>query len=218
MRSRDLNDKRRQILEFIVRATEEHGYPPTVREIGEAVGLKSSSTVHFHLKILAELGYLHRDGSLTRALRLSDEGQAATGEATPKGKRPLRDTPGARWLPLVGEVAAGQPILAVEECEELVPLPTQFVPNGDAFMLRVSGDSMIDAGINDGDCVIVSRADSAAEGDIVVALVDDEATVKYFHRHPGGFELRPANPAFTPLVVDDVHILGKVTGFLRSLS
>ncbi|MBM3499986.1 MAG: transcriptional repressor LexA [Armatimonadetes bacterium] len=216
MRSRDLNEKRRRILEFIVKATEQHGYPPTVREIGEAVGLKSSSTVHFHLKILTELGYLHRDGSLTRALRLSEEGQAVGGEAHPHSKRDGAAS-AARWLPLVGEVAAGQPVFAVEDCEDLVPLPAQFVPNGDAFMLRVSGDSMIDAGIHDGDCVIVSRSDSASEGDIVVALLEDEATVKYFHRHPDGVELRPANPAFRPIVAEDVQVLGKVTGFLRSL-
>jgi repressor LexA len=216
MRSRELNAKRRQILEYIVKATEEHGYPPTVREIGEAVGLKSSSTVHFHLKILTELGYLKRDGSLTRALRLSEEGQAIGGE-TGVPPKPARGRAAARWVPLVGEVAAGQPVFAAEECEDLVPLPAQFVPNGDAFMLRVSGDSMIEAGIHDGDCVIVSRDSSAHEGDIVVALVEDEATVKYLHRRPDGFELRPANPAFQPILVDEVQVLGKVTGFLRSL-
>jgi len=217
MRSRDLNEKRRQILEFIVKATEDHGYPPTVREIGEAVGLKSSSTVHFHLKILAELGYLHRDGSLTRALRLSEEGQAIGGEPETAQKPDAGRAAAARWLPLVGEVAAGQPVLATEDCEDLVPLPAQFVPNGDAFMLRVSGDSMIDAGIHDGDCVIVSRTNSADEGDIVVALLEDEATVKYLHRRPDGFELRPANPSFRPIVVGEVQVLGRVTGLLRSL-
>ncbi len=215
MRSRELNDKRRQILEFIAKATEDHGYPPTVREIGEAVGLKSSSTVHFHLKILTELGYLTRDGSLTRALRLSEEGQAIGGEVSPAEAR--RRATEARWVPLVGEVAAGQPVFAVEECEDLVPLPAQFVPNGDAFMLRVAGDSMVGAGINDGDCVIVSRSSSARDGDIVVALVEDEATVKYFHRRPDGVELRPANPAFDPILVNEMQVLGKVTGFLRSL-
>jgi len=217
MRSRDLNSKRREILEFIAKATEEHGYPPTVREIGEAVGLKSSSTVHFHLRILANAGYLHRDGSLTRAIRLTQEGQDASGEPSVTEVRKDRRTAEARWVPLVGEVAAGQPIFAVEDRDDLVPLPTQFVPNGEAFMLRVSGDSMIDAGISDGDYAIVSRASSADEGDIVVAMVDDEATVKYFHRQGNGFELRPANEAFSPIYVDDVQILGKVTGLLRSL-
>ena len=216
MRTKRLIEQRRKILEFIADATAEHGYPPTVREIGEALGLRSSSTVHFHLKVLTELGYLKRDGSLTRALRLSEEGLAVSGkQARPgEGKRPA-DT---RWLPLVGEVAAGQPIFAIEECEDLVPLPAQFVPNGEAFMLRVSGDSMIGAGIRDGDHAIVARSSTAEEGDIVVALLEDEATVKYFHRRENGFELRPANEAFAPILVDEVHILGKVTGLVRSLA
>ena len=218
MRSRDLNEKRRKILEFIAKSSEEHGYPPTVREIGEAVGLSSSSTVHFHLKILTELGYLHRDGSLTRALRLSEEGLAIGAEPSEADLREARRAAETRWLPLVGEVAAGQPVFAVEDCDDLVPLPAQFVPNGEAFMLRVSGDSMIDAGIHNGDYAIVARSSSADEGEIVVAMVDDEATVKYFHRHGSGFELRPANPALSPIFVDDVQILGKVTGLLRSLA
>ncbi|MBM3477561.1 MAG: transcriptional repressor LexA [Armatimonadetes bacterium] len=218
MRRQALNEKRREILEFIAKATEEHGYPPTVREIGEAVGLKSSSTVHFHLRILADSGYLHRDGSLTRALRLSEKGQAISGEPSVTDLREARRAAETRWLRLVGEVAAGQPVFAVEDRDDLVPLPAQFVPNGEAFMLRVSGDSMIDAGIRDGDYAIVSRASSADEGEIVVAMVDDEATVKYFHRHGSGFELRPANEALTPIFVDEVQILGKVTGLLRSLS
>lgn len=217
MRSLRLNDKRRQILEFIAKATDEHGYPPTVREIGEAVGLRSSSTVHFHLRILTELGYLRRDGSLTRALRLTEEGQAIGG-ASAASRTEEKRMADLRWLPLVGEVAAGRPVFAVEDCDELVPLPAQFVPAGEAFMLRVSGDSMIDAGIADGDHVIVSRTAAAQDGDIVVALLDDEATVKYLYRCGNAFELRPANEAFEPIVVDEVQILGKVTGVLRLFS
>jgi repressor LexA len=218
VRSKGLNDQRRRILEFIVKATEEHGYPPTVREIGEALGLRSSSTVHFHLKVLTELGYLKRDGSLTRALRLSEEGLAIGGESSIRDARESKRAAEARWLPLVGEVAAGQPVFATEDREDLVPLPAQFVPNGEAFMLRVSGDSMVDAGIRDGDFAIVSRCSAADEGDIVVALLEDEATVKYFHRSGSGFELRPANERFSPIFVEEVHVLGKVTGLLRSLA
>ena len=173
--------------------------------------------VHFHLRILAELGYLTRDGSLTRAIRFSEEGHAVSGEPSVTDLREARRAAEARRLPLLGEVAAGQPVFAVEDRDDLVPLPAQFVPNGEAFMLRVSGDSMIDAGIHDGDYAIVSSTSSAHEGDIFVAMVDDEATVKYFHRHGGGFELRPANETLSPIFVDDVRILGKVTGLLRSL-
>jgi repressor LexA len=205
MRPKTLTVRRRQILAFIAEATAEQGYPPTVREIGRAVGLSSSSSVHFHLKALADLGYLERGEKLTRALRLSEEG--SPGECA----RVLDPDPQARWVPLIGEVAAGRPIFA----EDVVPLPERFVPHGDAFMLRVEGDSMIEAGIHDGDYVIVSRTSIADDGDIVVALLDDEATVKTFYRRDQGFELRPANREMSPIVTGEVQILGKVRGLLR---
>ena len=211
MRPKTLTTRRKQILEFIADATAEQGYPPTVREIGKAVGLSSSSSVHFHLKALAHLGYLERGEKLTRALRLSEEG--SPGEYARVGG----SDPHARWVPLIGEVAAGQPIFAEERYEDVVPLPERFVPNGDAFMLRVEGDSMVEAGIHDGDYVIVSRTSIADDGDVVVALLDDEATVKTFYRRAQGFELRPANREMNPIFAEEVQILGKVRGLLRQL-
>ncbi len=209
MRDDALTPRRRQILQFIEEATEKNGYPPTVREIGKAVGLRSSSSVQFQLRTLAEGGYLRRDGSLTRALRLRD--------ASPAPKATEADAR-IRWLPVLGEVAAGQPIFADQQLEDVIPLPSRFAPGGEAFMLQVSGDSMIDAGILDGDYVIVSRTNTAEEGEIVVALVDDEATVKAFYRRDGGFELRPANPAVPTIHADEVQILGKVKGLVRTLA
>ncbi|HJN91457.1 MAG TPA: transcriptional repressor LexA [Dehalococcoidia bacterium] len=216
MTKKKLTARRRQILTFIAEATVEHGYPPTVREIGEAVGLSSSSSVHFHLKALTEGGYLQRDGSLTRALRLSEDGATASDAASPPYLG-SGDPSDARWVPLIGSVAAGAPIFAEEQCEDLVPLPPRFVPSGDAFMLRIEGNSMIEAGISDGDYVIVSRTNTATDGEMVVALIEDEATVKTFYRRDGGFELRPENAELSPIFTDDVQILGKVCGVLRSL-
>jgi repressor LexA len=217
MGDKALTDRRLQVLRFIEEATRKHGYPPTVREIGEAVGLRSSSSVHFHLRELARMGLLHRDGSLTRALRLSTEARRSEGAPSP---RPVDDRRSAevRWVPVVGEVAAGQPIFAAEDREDLVPLPARFLPGEEAFMLRVEGDSMVEAGIHSGDYVIVSRTNTAQDGDIVVALLDDEATVKTFHRRGAAFELRPANSAMKPIVVDQLEILGKVRGLLRTWS
>ena len=215
MGTKKLTDRRRQILRFIAEATDEHGYPPTVREIGEAVGLSSSSSVHFHLKALTEGGFLHRDGSLTRALRISEDGAIAIDTPIPHTPRKATD---ARWLPIVGSVAAGPPVFAEEQCEDLVPLPPRFVPNGEAFMLRIEGDSMIEAGISDGDYVIVSRTTTAHDGEMVVALIDDEATVKTFYQRDGGYELRPENKDLAPIYTEEVQILGKVCGILRSFA
>jgi len=213
-----LTPRRRQILKFIQKATAKKGYPPTVREIGKGVGLSSSSSVQFHLRALAEAGHLHRDGSLTRALRVQDT-EPALQRGTAVAPSEIREaTPQIRWLPILGQVAAGQPIFADEQLEDLMPLPARLAPNGEAFMLRVEGDSMIDAGIHDGDYVLVSRTSTADEGDIVVALLDDEATVKSFHRHGDGFELRPANLSMAPIYADEVRILGRVKGILRTWS
>jgi len=205
MSGRRLTERRRQILDYIAQATDERGYPPTVREIGGAVGLRSSSSVHFHLRALQEMGLLSRDGSLTRALRV-------VGSKT----RP-RAQPELRWVPVLGQVAAGSPIVADEEHGEQVALPAHLVPNGEVFMLRVEGDSMIDKGILHGDQVIVARTQTAQNGDTVVALLDDEATVKLFYRHGDQVELRPANSALAPIFTEDVRILGKVTGLVRQL-
>lgn len=204
-RRRILSERRRAILEFIEQSIREHGYPPTVREIGAAVGLRSTSTVHFHLRALQEQGLLEREPLLTRALRPVKTGQELK-------QRPVR------YVPVVGRVAAGQPVLAEENVDELLPLPEDFLPGAQTFLLRVRGDSMIGDGILDGDLVVVQRQDSAQSGDIVVALVDDEATVKRLIQHPDTFELRPSNENFEPIFVRDVRILGKVVGLLRRLS
>jgi len=202
--SDELTPQRREILDFIARTAEERGYPPTVREIGAAIGLKSSSSVHYHLRVLERAGLLTRDGHLTRALRVADD------ESDERRGR-------TRYLPLVGRVAAGQPILATENIERLVPTSEELFGSGDLFLLEVSGDSMIEAGVLDGDLVVVSQQPTADDGDIVVALLGDEATVKHLYRHPDRVELRPANAALEPIFVDNVQIIGRVRGVIRSL-
>lgn len=203
-RSRELSQRRREILEFIRQTIADRGYPPTVREIGKGVGLKSTSTVHFHLRALEEGAYLERERLLTRAMR--------PGPAAGDGKHRQ-----ARFVPVVGRVAAGQPILAEQNIDEIVPLPEDFLPSGEAFLLRVRGDSMIGDGIHDGDLVVVHRQDAADTGDIVVAMVEDEATVKRLVRHPDRLELRPANERYEPIFARDVQVLGKVVGLLRRM-
>ena len=204
--SRDeLTSRRRGILDFIVRAIDTNGYPPTVRDIGEAVGLRSSSTVHFHLKALERGGYIQRDGNLTRAIR-------ASGGSKTDGRRDAM-----RFVPLVGQVAAGQPIFADQNIEEMMPLPENLFASGDLFMLRVKGDSMIEDAILEGDYVIVSRQNHADNGDTVVALIDDEATVKRFFRRPDHVELQPANATMQPIIARSVQIVGRVCGVIRSL-
>ncbi len=199
-----LTPRRREILDFIAQTTEERGYPPTVREIGAAVGLKSSSSVHHHLRVLEEQGYISRDGSLTRALRVASD------DTEP-------DRSSTRYLPLVGRVAAGEPILATENIERLVPTSVELFGQGDLFLLEVKGESMVEAGILDGDLVVVSQQPTAEDGEIVVALLEDEATVKYLHRHADRIELRPANVAMEPIFCDDVQLIGRVCGVIRSL-
>jgi len=202
-----LTERRRDILDFIENTIVERGYPPTVREIGQTVGLSSSSSVQFHIEVLKNAGYLERDGNLTRALRVRRDERLDR-----RSKAPV-------YVPLVGQVAAGQPVLAEEHIEDHLPMPPDFVAGPDSFMLRVKGDSMINAGILDGDLVLVSQQQTAENGDIVVALLDDEATVKRLYRTGAGIELRPENPAVAPIVVgDDIRILGKVRAVIRRVS
>lgn len=200
MAKEKLSDRRQAILDCIVRTTQERGYPPTVREIGQEVGLTSSSSVHFHLRALEKAGCLERDGSLTRALR-------PTGDYQPSP---------ARIVPLVGKVAAGEPILATQNVEENYPLPEGLFPGQDLFLLRVRGDSMINAGIMDGDMVVVERRQSATNGEIVVAMLEEEATVKRFFQHEHAVELRPENDALEPIITREAQILGRVCGVIRS--
>lgn len=194
-----LTQRQQQVLDFIRRHTRERGYPPSVREIGGALGLTSSSTVHGHLARLEGKGYIRRDPTKPRAIELVGERTRVVS------------------VPLVGQITAGQPILAVENVEETYPLPHDLVGHEDVFMLRVRGDSMINAGILDGDLVLVRRQPTAQNGDIVVALLDDEATVKRFYRESGRVRLQPENDAMEPIIAGDVAILGKVIGLFRRM-
>lgn len=206
----ELSGKRREILEFIAAQLRDRGYPPSVREIGEAVGLTSSSTVHTHLTTLQKQGYLRRDPTKPRAIEVRwDANSGAAIERRP-----------ARHIPLLGEVAAGTNVLAQENVEELLPLPEDFTGDGQLFMLRVRGDSMIDAGIFDGDYVVVRQQEEANKGDVVVAgIPGEEATVKTYGRKANKVVLTPANPRLEPMVFDprDVQIYGKVVTVLRRL-
>jgi repressor LexA len=205
-----LTDRQREILDFIVKQQAERGYPPSVREIGEAVGLTSPSTVHSHLATLQRRGYLRRDPTKPRAIEVRfDPRSGATAE-----RRPVQH------VPLVGDVAAGTDVLAQENVEELMPVPADFCGDGQLFMLRVRGESMIDAGILDGDFVVVRQQSEARHGDIVVAgIPGDEATVKTFTRAGKKVVLVPSNPRLSPIELDpgDVTVFGKVVTVLRRL-
>ena len=209
-----LTDRQQQIWNFLVEYVDRHGYPPTVREIGEEVGLASPSTVHAHLANLERAGMLRRDPTKPRALEV-------VGRAAASGSRSGRAAaPDPRRLPLVGEIAAGGPLLAEENIEEYLAVPEPLTMGGDEFLLRVKGESMIDAGILDGDYVVVQKQQTARDGDIVVALAGDdeaadEATVKRFFRENGRIRLQPENEALEPLYPSHVQILGKVIGVFR---
>jgi repressor LexA len=205
-----LTGKRREILEFIESSLQDRGYPPSVREIGEAVGLTSSSSVHAHLATLQKQGYLRRDPTKPRAIEVRYD----TSSGAMIEKRPTRH------VPLVGDVAAGTDVLAQENVEELLPLPADFTGDGQLFMLRIRGDSMIDAGILDGDFVVARQQTEAAKGDIVVAgIPGDEATVKTYTRKGGKVVLLPHNERLAPMEFDpaDVSVFGKVVTVLRRL-
>jgi repressor LexA len=206
----DLTTRQREVLEFVESEVAHRGYPPTVREIGEALGLSSSSTVHAHLAALQDKGYLTRDPTKPRALEIHYD--AESGAAVER--RP------ARHVPLVGDVAAGTGVLAVENIEESLPIPEDFTVAGELFMVRVRGDSMIDAGILDGDYVVVRQQPTAEPGDTVVAgIPGDEGTVKTFLRRRNKIVLRPENPTLDEMVFDasEVTIYGKVVSLLRRL-
>jgi repressor LexA len=203
---KELSQRQRQILQYIVSHIEQQGYPPTVREIGKAVGLSSSSTVHGHLRTLEEAGLISRDAVLTRAIKL-----VAGSNSSPKPKPMVN-------LPILGTVAAGSPTLAVEDVEDIFPVPKEFLAGGEGFMLRIKGDSMIEDGIHEGDYVIVRKQPVAQEGETVVALLDNEATVKRFYKDNGRVRLQPANSTMQPIYVDAVNIIGKVVGLVRRIS
>jgi repressor LexA len=210
-----LSKRQREIFDFVVAYADKHGYPPTVREIGEAVGLASPSTVHAHLANLERAGFLKRDPTKPRALEVVGRERPAAVGASSAAQEAAR-------LPLVGEIAAGGPLLAEENIEDYLAVPEPLSAGDEDFLLRVKGDSMIEAGILEGDYVVVHRQQTARDGDIVVALAGDdeaadEATVKRFFRENGRVRLQPENSALDPLYPNHVHILGKVTGVFRTL-
>lgn len=194
--------KQQEILNYIKEETLSRGYPPAVREICKAVGLKSTASVHAHLSSLEEMGYIRRDPSKPRAIEITDDEFALT-------RREISN------IPVVGSVAAGEPLLAEQNIMDYYPIPADMLPNDQVFMLRVRGESMIGAGILDGDMVVVRQTPSASNGDMVVALVEDGATVKYFYKENGHFRLQPDNPDYEPIIVSDVSVLGIVIGVIR---
>jgi len=207
---KDLTKRQQEIFDFIKKYSAKYGYPPTVRDIGKAVGLASSSTVHAHLANLEKIGLLRRDPSKPRAIELLDR---AVGSAMDTVRNVVQ--PG---LPVVGAVAAGQPVLAEENIEEYVQIPPEIGGEEGEFILRVRGDSMVDAGILEGDHVVVRKQETAADGEIIVALVGEEATVKRFFRENDHVRLQPENPAHEPIRSQEVQILGKVVGLYRSVT
>ena len=199
-----ISAKQKEILEFIKQEILNKGYPPAVREICEAVGLKSTSSVHSHLETLEKNGYIRRDPTKPRAIEIMDDNFNLT-------RREVVN------VPVIGSVAAGQPLPAIENIESYFPIPSEYVPNADTFMLHVKGESMINAGILDGDQILVRQQSDAENGDIVVALVGDSATVKTFYKEDGHYRLQPENDTMEPIIVDECMILGKVFGVFRLL-
>ena len=197
-----ISDKQKEILEFIKSEILNRGYPPSVRDICEGVHLKSTSSVHAHLETLERKGYIRRDPAKNRAIEIIDDSFGLQ-------RREMVN------VPLVGRVAAGEPILAVENIETYFPVPAEYMPNKQTFMLQVQGESMINAGILSGDYVIVEQTPSAENGEQVVALIEDGATVKTFYREEGIIRLQPENDAYDPIILTDVTILGKVIGVIR---
>ncbi len=204
---KNLTARQRQVLDFISEEVVNKNYPPSVREICQAMNLKSSSTVHAHLKALEKKGYIKRDPTKPRALEIMESKYHST-----------RPRVRSKVVPLVGQVTAGAPILAEENIESYHVVPEEMVRGEQVFLLKVKGDSMIGAGILDGDMVLVRQQPAAENGEIVVALLEDEATVKRFYREEDHVKLQAENPGYSPILSSDVRILGKVTGLIRSLA
>ncbi|HIX15477.1 MAG TPA: transcriptional repressor LexA [Candidatus Hungatella pullicola] len=202
MAQQKITEKQQEILEYIKECILKKGYPPAVREICEAVHLKSTSSVHSHLETLEEKGYIRRDPTKPRTIEIIDDMFHLT-------RREVVN------VPLIGTVAAGQPLFAEENIENYYPIPSELLPNSETFMLHVKGDSMINAGIYNGDQIIVQHCPTAENGDIVVALLDDSATVKRFYKEDGCYRLQPENDTMEPIYTDHLEIIGKVIGLLR---
>ena len=197
-----ISSKQKEILEFMKNEILSKGYPPAVREICQAVHLKSTSSVHSHLETLEKNGYIRRDPAKPRAIEIVDDNFNLT-------RREIVN------VPVVGTVTAGQPILAVENIETYFPIPMEYMPNAETFMLKVKGESMINAGIFDGDSILVQKQSHAKNGDFVVALIDDSVTVKTFYKEADYYRLQPENDYMDPIIVPEVEILGKVIGLFR---
>ena len=198
----NITEKQSEILEYIKAQILERGFPPAVREICEAVHLKSTSSVHSHLETLEKNGYIRRDPTKPRAIEILDESFNLT-------RREMAQ------VPIIGRVAAGEPLLAEQNIEDYFPIPVERLPNNQTFLLRVRGDSMVNVGILDGDYILVEQRPTAENGEIVVALVEDGATVKRFFKEDGHYRLQPENDTMDPIIVDEVTILGKMIGLLR---
>lgn len=218
MQGAKLSKRQQSIYEYICSYTKDHGYPPSVREIGSAVGLASPSTVHMHLKALEEKGYIKRDSKKPRTIEVVPEESAASDHGTKLVDVHEDVDKNVIQLPLVGRVAAGLPILAEQNVEEVLTLPTSIVGDASSFIIRVRGQSMINAGIFDGDYIVVKEEHEAHNGEIVVALIDDSATVKTFYKEDGHVRLQPENDAMEPIYADNPTILGRVTALIRSIS
>ncbi len=202
MNNGKISPKQREILEYLKKQTLSRGYPPAVREICEAVKLKSTSSVHSHLETLEKNGYIRRDPSKPRAIEIMDDSFNLS-------KREMVS------VPIVGTITAGQPILAVENIEGYFPIPAEYMPNEETFMLKVKGESMINAGIFNGDQILVQKQPFASNGDFVVALIEDSVTVKTFYKEDGYYRLQPENDTMDPIILNDLEILGKVIGLFR---
>ena len=217
MRKKDpneLNKREKAILAYIEKFVKDNGYPPSVREIGKAVGLSSSATVHTYIQGLAKKGYIKKEDQKGRTLKLLKgglEGQQKIEEKSAYNGRELVE------VPVIGKITAGAPILAVENVTDTFPIPIDFIGNSESFMLTVRGESMIEAGILDGDYILVKKQDIAMHGEIVVALIGDEATVKTFYKEKDHIRLQPENSTMDPIIVPDCKILGKVAGVFRKL-
>ena len=208
----ELNDREKAILKFIQKQVKSNGYPPSVREIGKAVGLKSTATVHSYLRKLEEKGFIKKEQQKGRTLKLLKGGLEEK-----NSEKEVYTSKEMVNVPVVGKITAGAPILAVENITDTFPIPIDFVGNCESFMLTVRGESMIEAGILDGDYILVRKQNTAENGQIVVALIEDEATVKTFYKEKDHIRLQPENSSMSPIIVDDCKILGRVSGVFRKI-
>ena len=213
----ELNKREKAILRFIEKEIDRNGYPPSVREIGKAVELKSTATVHSYLERLEANGYITRKDKMGRTLQLIKGGKPYRQGDSKKDKQTVFAGKEMVDVPVVGKITAGAPILAVENITDTFPIPLEFIGNSDCFMLTVRGESMIEAGILNGDYILVKKQNTAENGQIVVAMIEDEATVKTFYKEDGYIRLQPENSAMDPIIVPDCSILGKVAGVFRKI-